>query len=506
MKITLAKSCLVGLLGATSLAMGATPIAKQTADKIDSRVVAQLESANFASQGADILIQMTEKADLSGAGLLGTKAAKGRYVFNALTETANASQADLVKYLKSKGADYERYFIANLVAVYGADRAMIDTIAARSDVAKIYGDTPFRGVPNLANIPEEPGFLPAMGPEQSLKEVGAVKVWEELKIEGQNVVIAGQDTGVQWDHPALKSKYRGMDGGRVNHDYNWHDAIKRKINGGSSCGINSKTPCDDNGHGTHTVGTIVGSAGRIQIGMAPKAKWIACRNMDNGDGRPTTYIGCYQFFLAPTPVGGNPFTTGIPEKAPHVINNSWGCPKKEKCTGDEMIDVLKSIQKAGIVNVTSAGNDGSSCGTIKSQPATHTELSLNVGAYNSRNGKIASFSSRGPSTYNNKIGPDVAAPGVRINSAIPGDKYSSSFSGTSMAGPHVAGQVALMISANEALSGQPVKIEEIITSTARAKTTNQSCAGTSGRARPNNTYGYGNIDAYASVKKGMEVK
>ena len=147
---------------------------------------------------------------------------------------------------------------------------------------------------------------------------------------GQGAVIAGQDTGYQWDHPALKDQYRGWNGSAADHNYNWHDAIHAT---GSSCGADSPCPCDDNDHGTHTMGTMVGDdGGANQIGMAPGARWIGCRNMNAGVGTPTTYIECFEWFIAPTDLAGqNP----NPAMAPDVINNSWGCPESEGCSAGQ---------------------------------------------------------------------------------------------------------------------------------------------------------------------------
>ena len=311
---------------------------------------------------------------------------------------------------------------------------------------------------------------------------------------------------MQWDHPGLINQYRGSAEGKISHDYHWFDAVQRRIDSANNpCGMASKVPCDDHGHGTHTVGTIVGDDGKgNQIGMAPDAKWIACRNMDNGVGRATTYIRCFEFFLAPFPLAGNPMTDGKPELAPHVINNSWGCDKSEGCQGDEMVEVLSALKEAGIVTIVSAGNDGSSCDTIKSQPATISPYAISVGAHNHRSGDIASFSSRGPSTLDKEIGPDVTAPGVSIRSTVPGSRYESfQWSGTSMAGPHVAGQVALIISAQKQLSGNVAGIFDLVRSTATPKTSTQTCGGVPGSQVPNNTFGFGHINAYDATKKAL---
>ena len=136
-----------------------------------------------------------------------------------------------------------------------------------------------------------------------------------LGYRGEGRVVAGADTGVRWDHPSLKSHYRGWDGQNVSHDYNWHDAIQ-----------NSQSPIDPHGHGTFTVSEMVGDDGLgNQIGVAPGAKWIACRNMDSGgNGTPAWYTDCFQYLIAPYPY--NQPDKGDPTKAPDSINNSWGCP------------------------------------------------------------------------------------------------------------------------------------------------------------------------------------
>src|SRR5690606_10163963 len=132
----------------------------------------------------------------------------------------------------------------------------------------------------------------------------------------------------------------------------------------------------------------------------PNAKWIACRNMDGGNGTPATYLECFEWLLAPYAYGKNPMVDGNPAMAPHVINNSWGCPPEEGCTGDEILPALQAMKAAGIMVVVSAGNDGPGCGTIQSPPAIHSALSFSVGAYNHRgSGSIATFSSRGPSSF-----------------------------------------------------------------------------------------------------------
>jgi serine protease AprX len=402
-------------------------------------------------------------------------------------------------------------FILNAIVIDEATQPLLDEIARRPDIGKIIANPKIQGIQpdtSLSLLDEPVTGQPAVG--ANITSTGADQVWNTLKIRGENIVVAGQDTGIDWNHPALKPHYRGWDGKNASHDYNWHDAIHAPTSGTGSnpCGYDTVAPCDDDKHGTHTMGTMVGAEenGANQVGMAPGAKFIGCRNMDKGVGTPSSYLECFQFFLAPWPRGGDPLKDGDPTKAPHVINNSWGCPADEGCEGSEMIPALDALQKAGIFVVASAGNDGPNCSTIQDQPAQISALTFSVGAHDHRSGKIASFSSRGPSKLDGGIGPDVTAPGVNVRSTTPKGGYEEMFwSGTSMAGPHVVGQVALIWSAQPKLIGKVQETSDLIRRTSTATTSTQSCGGVAGTAIPNNTFGYGRINALESVKAALAI-
>ena len=217
--------------------------------------------------------------------------------------------------------------------------------------------------------------------------------------------------------------------------------------------------------------------------------------MNSGWGTPTTYTECYQWFMAPTKMDG---TEPDPTKAPDVINNSWGCPPGEGCTDPNvLLTVVQNVRAAGIVTVHSAGNSGSACGTVL-DPAAIYDDSFSVGATNGSD-SIASFSSRGPVTIDgsNRRKPDVSAPGVSIRSSVRGGGYGY-MSGTSMAGPHVAGAVALLISAYPWLADHVDTLENILEQSAVDRTSSQGCGGDSATAVPNNVYGWGRIDVLAA--------
>jgi subtilisin family serine protease len=458
-------------------------------DKVDPRLLQGAPATN------EFLVILSEQADLSGATALKTKAAKGRYVFERLTEVAQRTQQPLLKTLQEKKLEYQPFWVANMICVRG-DLPAIQSLAQRADTARIVANSANR-VPDLLPVTAAPRITSSV--EWNLSQVHAPDVWA-LGYTGQGVVVAGQDTGYQWNHPALINHYRGWDGTNANHNYNWHDAIhgpNPHNTGDNPCGYNLTAPCDDNSHGTHTMGTMVGDDGAgNQIGMAPGAKWIGCRNMERGWGTAATYLECFQWFLAPTDLNDqNP----DPSKAPDVINNSWYSDASEGTTNLFVFQTaVENLRAAGVVVVVSAGNEGSGCSTITS-PAIY-DASFSVGATDSGD-NIASFSSRGPVTVDgsNRLKPDVSAPGVNIRSSVPVNSYAGGWSGTSMAGPHVVGLVALLLSAHPELRGQVDTIEHIIESSAVPRTDSQSCGDIPGTDVPNNTYGWGRVDALAAL-------
>ncbi len=450
-----------------------------------------LETASSKGE-TEFIVFLTEQADLRLAQSLQTKLEKGTYVFEALSATADRTQVPVIAALDELGAEYRSYWVANMIWVRG-DLSVVEKMARRADVAHVYANPSVR-----MQMPEQ-----AIGPDKApdaiewnITKVNADDVWD-LGYTGQGVVIGGQDTGYDWDHPALKSQYRGWDGNSADHNYSWHDSIH---SGGGTCGSDSSEPCDDHGHGTHTMGTMVGDdGGSNQIGMAPGARWISCRNMDQGNGTPITYAECYQWFVAPTDLNDqNP----NPALAPHAINNSWRCPVSEGCTDPNvLLTVVDNVRAAGILSAHSAANDGPGCSTIDA-PAAIYDGSFTVAATSSSDA-VASFSSRGPVTVDgsNRRKPDIAAPGVSIRSSARGGGYVGGWNGTSMAAPHVAGQAALMISANPSLAGQVEELESIMEQTAFPISSTQNCGGIPGNVIPNNIFGHGRIDALASVEE-----
>jgi subtilisin family serine protease len=441
----------------------------------------------------EFLVVLQDQADLSGADLMGTKEEKGKFVYETLLSKARETQSPLLEWLEDRGAEYKQFYIVNAILVKGARDLAIE-LAARAEVDRVEGNPQLRGI---QPVNPEPGAAAKMsltqeGVEPGVKSVHAPEVWA-LGFTGQGIIIGGQDTGAMWDHPSLKSQYRGWDGSKASHDYNWHDSVHSQ---GGACGFDSPTPCDDNNHGTHTLGSAVGTdGGANQIGVAPGAKFIACRNMDRGAGTPATYLECFEFFLAPYAAGATP-AQGDPLKAPDITTNSWACPPSEGCSPDSLKAAVAAQHAAGIMTVAAAGNWGASgCSTVVDPPAFY-DLSYSVGAYNASTGEIAPFSSRGPVTIDgsNRVKPDISGPGVDVRSAVRGGGYSI-LSGTSMATPHIAGTVALLWSARPELRGA-VDLTENILNESAVRVVTSDCGGGGPK---NNVYGFGRVDAKAAV-------
>ncbi len=472
-------------------------------DKVDPALRAELAKSAGAPVRVLIVPQVDDKARVDIAALSARTPPKLRpqVVHAALRAQAAATQAGVIGWLRREGVEYQAFSVVNAVAAT-LPPSRLDLLAKRKDVVRIDADPVIRhALPKAEPLPLGKAVTAI---ELGVTYINAPAVWAlPGNPRGTGIVVAGQDTGYRWTHAALKAKYRGWNGVSANHDYQWHDAIH---SGGGVCGANAVAPCDDNGHGTHTMGTMIGDdGGTNQIGVAPDAKWIACRNMDVGNGTPTTYLECFEFFLAPYPVGGTP-AQGDPNQAPHVINNSWGCPAVEGCNSGNwatMQTAISNLTAAGVLVVVSAGNGGSGCSTVSDPPAFFAE-SFSVGNFSASTGTLSGSSSRGPVTVDgsNRMKPDISAPGSSVRSAVnSGDTSYTTMSGTSMAGPHVAGAAALFMSAVPALQRQPALVRQYLEQSATAvSSTACSSAGV-----PNNLYGHGRLDVLAAVQAALVV-
>ena len=402
-----------------------------------------------AADTVTVIVTLRQQADLSRLPGL-DRAARNQGAIRALQATANATQPRIRKLLDARLAQgsvkaYRSLWVFNGFSVT-ATRAAIDELARQPDIYSI--------------APDDLSIVPASGPaEPNIALVNAPALWN-LGYTGQGVVVANMDSGVDATHPDLSTRWRGGAN-------SWFDPYGQHT-----------TPADLTGHGTQTMGLMVGGdAGGTSLGMAPGASWIAVKIFnDAGSSTATAIHQGFQWLLDPD---GNPATAD----APNVVNNSWTFATPG-CSLDFELD-LQSLRAAGILPVFAAGNGGPYSSSSYS-PANNPSA-LAVGAINNNSG-IYGYSSRGPTTCGGSTGPfpELVAPGVYVNTTDLYSLYTNAYAGTSYAAPHVAGGLALLLSAYPNLSAADQQ---------NALTYSAVDLGASG---PDDVYGYGRLDILAA--------
>ncbi|HOV49132.1 MAG TPA: S8 family serine peptidase, partial [Anaerolineae bacterium] len=491
----------LNLLVLTAMVLGLFPVGVSAAPAADAPVIVEVEPALRqqlqADEGTGYLIYFHERPDLSKAYAMDW-ITRGRFVTAALQATAERSQARVRAYLDAQGADYQAFWIDNVIAVEKSNLKTFNTLTTAFPEVEA-----LRAHRQLQLYEATETASPAMTSsaiEPNILHVLADQVWAE-GYTGQGIVVASVDTGVRYTHDALVNHYRGnLGGGTFDHNYNWWDPY----------GNHPTAPGDDNGHGTHTMGTMVGDdGGANQIGMAPGAKWVACRGCNTSSCTDTALLECAEFFAAPWDLTG---ANANPDKRPNAVNNSWGdCSTSYDPWYQGVVDAWHA---AGIYPVFSNGN-ASNCGypappglNTVGNPARYGNVT-GVGSSGRDNGQYATHSNWGPTdnpdTVNPKPGwadlkPQVLAPGVNIRSSVnSGDSaYQGGWSGTSMSAPHVTGLVALMWSAAPCLIGDYATTETLIEDTATPIPYDDGTG--SGAHVPNYAAGWGEINALAAVE------
>lgn len=385
------------------------------------------------------------------------------------TRDKHARRAEMVRAFKDK-ADRSQRPIRVMLEGHGARELkqlwLINGIAVkvRADVARELANLP--GIESIRPdfVLQAPAVTLGAGApaEWNLNTIGVPDLWA-LGYSGAGVVLASMDSGVDPDHPDLAGKWRGGAN-------SWFDPHGEHA-----------TPYDALGHGTQTMGILVGgSASGAAIGVAPDAQWMAVKIFDDaGQAQLSDIHQGFQWLLDPD---GDPATPD----APDVVNASWGIPETVGQCMPEFDADIQALKAAGIGVAFAAGNAGPAPLTSVS-PANSPGVS-STGAIDSAL-VLADFSSRGPSPCDGDVFPKLSAPGVGINTAdlsFGGLPIYATVSGTSYATPHAAGSMALLVNAFPAVD--VAALESALTQSARDL----------GVAGADNGYGYGLVDVVAA--------
>ena len=438
----------VPLVLALALILFAAPRSEAAAGALDAEVAHALATL---APGEKLPVVVRLAAQERPRPDAGTRRERLERLIRALRAQADGEQRALrtllaLRRVQGRVSDIQAFWVFNGVAVHATGDVILE-IAARPDVERVGLDAT--------------GLAPADAVEANLALVDAPALWQ-LGHRGVGIVVAGLDSGVDHLHPDLSAQWRGGSN-------SWFDPS----------GQHPDTPADMSGHGTATMGVMVGrAASGTAIGMAPDAKWIAAKIFDDQGATTVSRIhAAFQWLLDPD---HNPATAD----APHVVNNSWTF-SSPGCNLEFRLD-LEALRAAGIVPVFAAGNAGPAAGTSRS-PANNPGA-FAVGAVDDGS-LMYPGSSRGPSACTQDGGPypELVAPGVDIWTSDRFGVYAG-FSGTSLAAPHVTGALALLLGAKPGATA------------AEQETALTGSAADLGVSGPDDDFGHGGLDVRAALE------
>lgn len=464
-------------------------------DQVESNTTAgKVNDEPVRGETFDVIVTFTGPTAESHLGslnsdVLGSRQAKASAIVSSLSAFSENVQSELISFLArrhpSTGRRLMGHSSSDVLWINNAHSVKDITLEEMGRIERLNSVDSVR-IEEKIIIEQPVNIINSTGmTTQSLQwgvdRVQAQQAWDE-GFDGTGIIFGSIDTGVRYTHETLRDNWVGP-------DYGWKDGFGEH-----------DMPIDNIGHGTHTVATAVGGKG---VGVAPGAKWMACRGCNKNGCGEAALLRCAQYMTCPTNRDGSRKDCS---KAPHVINNSWG-GGQGKTWFDSAIAVWRA---AGIIPIFSSGNSGSpgKCATVTSPGDSPNVIS--VGSITSSN-SLSRFSGRGPSRREGVLKPDITAPGSNVLSAyISSDNSYAEMSGTSMASPHVAGHACVLLSKNKYLSFNSVHL--LITETANANLRPQpeSCAIGSvisselqvpPNSKVNNAYGYGLINIVNSLSK-----
>jgi len=335
------------------------------------------------------------------------------------------------------------------MANYKLDKMSVkDALAAlRSDPAVLYAEPDY--IVSASAIPNDPRFDELWGMHNTGQnggvddaDIDAPEAWD-ISIGSHDVIVGVIDTGVDHTHPDLVANMwtnpGEIAGDGIDNDNNGYIDDVHGINAITDSG----DPMDDNGHGTHVAGTIgaTGNDGVGVVGVNHNVSIVGCKFLSaSGSGSTSDALKCIDYMVALK----NNHNIDI-----STLNNSWGGGGFSQA----LYDSITASGDANMLFVAAAGNGGYDNDASPSYPASYDHDSVMAVAGSNRSGGMYSSSQYGLTSV------DIAAPARDVLSTVPGGGYSS-FTGTSMATPHVAGAAALVLSVNPDLTA--VELKELL--------------------------------------------
>ena len=338
-KNLLLKSSLVGVFILSLIGF----IGNTMASSLDPVLQERIRNAGSDDQVA-VIILLSDQANL-GEIRDEDRHIKRSKIITTLREKAVKTQEVLQRLLRERGIGHTKnLWLVNGIAARVPSH-LVNEIALLPGVKAVTEDAVVNTPPIVQTS--------AVASEWNIDIINAPKLWS-MGFIGQNVIVANVDTGVDIHQPAVISTWRGGNNSWYNPYSEPNNAANCAIpNQCSSCELNSTAPCDVFGHGSGTMGIMIGGVSSVTstaIGVAPGANWIASKGLnDSGNGATSIIIEGLQWLLNPD---GNPATAG----APDIINNSWG---SAGCNiYDPLLTAIQNLRSAEIAVVFSAGNFG----------------------------------------------------------------------------------------------------------------------------------------------------
>lgn len=410
-------------------------------------------------------VNLRLRPQLQGAAAVRDHAARGQFVVDELRRTAAQSQGPVISFLEQRNVKFKPFWVANVIWVE-ADEETRKGLAGLPEVESIEPDQEIAlddAMKPMSATPMAAAPIGLLRVEENVRRVHAPEVWDR-GITGEGVVVGILDSGFA-PHPAINERYRGYQSdGTFSNEHNWLDVTL----------IRCDSPCDRHGHGTHVTGTIVGRAGEEAIGVAPGAKFIACRAFDEqGVGTIYTVMNCLQWFASPG-------------QHPNIVNMSVETAGSSSSLGLAVND----LEASGTLSVAASGSTGG-CGTPIYPAALPNALSVGALTANSATNVVTSYTTKGPG-----LKPDLVAQGDAVRSSWLNNGYRV-MNGTSMASPAVSGVAALVMSAGPRWMNDPAGVADLL------KTTANSDVASIARGCQYTGFGYGLVDADAAVIQAL---